>query len=389
MSDQHEVLAEKEHADKMRQADKIRQYYTDKAAELGLADFARIQAYLDEALPEAQKSYLLHRGIVFAHMGFEPFTTFIADGKPFAVVSGLNPSAPLHLGHKVMFDILLFLQKLGADIYIPLTNDESYLDGKAASLAESRKMAYEKIIPSIMAFGFDPKKTHIFVLSDYPEIYNFAMQISKHVTNKYVATVFGENSLDNAGKAFYRSAVQLAQILLPQLPEFGGSRSTLIPVGIDQHPYILLARDAAKKLGFTPPSELIFKFQNSLLDPVNKMSGSRPKTAIYLDDTPGVIAKKIQRAYTGAVSSLDVHKKLGAVPDACSVFSLLYFHHPDNDFVDDIRKRYENGGITTKELKDITTDFITKIVLDHQNKAKSVNRTDAFILRTPLGSLLV
>lgn len=386
MSNQYQALAKKEHAEKVRLAEQVQRYYTDKTTELGLYDFARIQAYLEEFLPES--SYLLRRNILFAHLGFEPFTKYIANSEPFAVVSGLNPSSPLHLGHKVMFDMLLFLQKLGADTYIPLTNDESYLDGKAASLAESRKMAYEQIIPSILAFGFDPKKTHIFVLSDYPEIYNLAIHISKHVTNKYTATVFGEEGLDNSGKAFYRSAVQLAQILLPQLPEFGGVKHTLIPVGIDQHPYILLARDVAKKMGFMPPSELIFKFQNSLVNPSEKMSGSKPKTAIYLNDTPEVIAKKIQRAYTGAVSSLDVHKELGAVPEACSVFSLLYFHHPDNNFVNDMHARYKSGALTTSELKQITTEFITGIVSEHQKKVRGVKTADEFMLRTPLGSLL-
>jgi len=284
--------------------------------------------------------------------------------------------------------MLLLLQKLGADIHIPLTNDESYLDGKAASLKDSRRMAYKEIIPSIIAFGFDPKKTHIYVMSDYPDMYNLAIHISKHVTNKYVSTVFGEEGMDNSGKAFYRSAVQLAMIMLPQLAEFGGVKPVLIPVGIDQHPYVLVARDVAKKMGFTPPSELIFKFQNSLVNPFDKMSGSKPKTAIFLNDTPDVIDKKIQKAFTGSVSSLEVHQALGAVPEACSVFSLLQFHHPDNAFVSDLYDKYKAGKITTKELKDITSKFIIGVITDHQTKKKAVGSAEEFMLRTPLRSFL-
>lgn len=378
--------SEKEHQDKLKLGRKIRSYYQDTLAELNLDDFSRIKAYLEAGLENT--SPLINRDIVFAHLGFEPFTTNIAKGESFSVVSGLNPSSPLHLGHKVMFDLLLFLQKLGADIYIPITNDESYLDGKVESLAESRRIAYEEIIPSIIAFGFDPKKTKIFVLSDYPDIYNFAIHISKHVTNKYVETVFGKNSLDNSGKAFYRSAVQLAQILLPQLDEFGGPKNTLIPVGIDQHPYILIARDVAKKMKLVPPSELIFKFQNSLLNPFEKMSGSKPKTAIYLNDSPEEIKKKINKAFTGSVSILDVHKKLGGIPEACSVFSLLYFHHPDNKFVSEIYKRYKNGDITMSELKNITSEFVIELVKEHQAKKSKVKNIRQFILKKPLKSFL-
>ena len=378
--------AQEEYQEKAKLGKSIGQYYRDKVEELNLKSFSKIKAYLEAFLPD--QNPLITRDIIFAHLDFEPFTTCIAEGKPFTVVSGLNPSSPLHLGHKVMFDMLLYLQKLGADIYIPITNDESYIDGKVKSLAESRKIAYEEIIPSIISFGFDPKKTKIYVLSDYPDIYNLAMHISKNVTNKYVSTVFGDEALDNSGKAFYRSAVQLAQILLPQLEEFGGPKNTLIPVGIDQHPYILIARDVAKKMGYVPPSELVFKFQNSLLNPFEKMSGSKPKTAIYLSDSPEVIREKIQKAFTGAVSILDVHQKLGGIPEACSVFSLLYFHHPDNQFVTDIYNRYKKGEITMKELKEVTTRFITDIVVSHQEKKVKVNNIDEFLLKKPLSSFL-
>jgi hypothetical protein len=63
---------------------------------------------------------------------------------------------------------------------------------------------------------------------------------------------------------FYRAAVQIAQILLPQYDEFGGPKPTIIPVGIDQHPYILLARDIAEKKGFIPPT-----FKNIISYPDN------------------------------------------------------------------------------------------------------------------------
>lgn len=375
-----------EYKEKVKLGKEVHDYYERKLIELNIKGFSRIASYLETVLPEPER--LISRKIIFAHLDFEAFAPLIAQKKEFTVVSGLNPSSPLHLGHKLMFDILLFLQKLGANVFIPITNDESYLDDKVKSLAESRKIAYEVIIPSIIAFGFDPKKTKFFVDSDYPDLYNFAIHLSKQVTNKYVSTVFGNEALDNSGKAFYRSAVQLAQILLPQLPEFGGVKNTLIPVGIDQHPYILLARDVAKRTGFIPPSEIIFQFQNSLLNPLEKMSGSKPKTAIYLTDTEDEIRGKINRAYTGSVSVLDVHRELGGIPEACSVFSLLSFHHPDDKFVNKIYKDYKSGKITMTELKKITADFIVNLVKEHQVKTKGVKNIDNFILKKSLKSFL-
>jgi tryptophanyl-tRNA synthetase len=377
---------QKEYQEKVALAQKIGEYYQDKRNELHLTDFTRIKNYLVDYLRDP--GLLIKRGVVFAHMGFDIFTSSIVNGEEFTIVSGLNPSSPLHLGHKVLFDLLLLLQKLGATIFIPITNDESYVDGKAFSLKESRRMAYEEIIPSIAAFGFDPRKTKIFVDSDYPDLYNFAIYLSKNISNKYVESVFGEKSFDNCGKAFYRSAVQLAQILLPQLPEFGGAKNTLIPVGIDQHPYILLARDIARKMKYTPPSELVFKFQNSLKNPYEKMSGSKPDTAIFLNDSPDVIRGKIKRAYTGALTSLEAHKLLGGVPEACSVFSLLYFHHPDDGYVADIYRRYKKGTINMDELKKITSDFVIDIVDTHKKAKEKVKEINQFLIKTPLKSFL-
>lgn len=386
MTSQQLQHAENEYREKRVLGEKIQNYFQEKTRDLALKNFSRIKTYLEAFSPNLH--HLIARDIVFAHLDFEPFTSSIAKGEEFTVVSGLNPSSPLHFGHKVLFDLLLFLQKLGATIYIPITNDESYVDGKVTSLAESRRIAYEHIIPSIVAFDFDPKKTKIFVLSDYPDMYNYAMNISKYVTNKYVSTVFGDEALDNSGKAFYRSAVQLSQILLPQLKEFGGVKNTLIPIGIDQHPYILMARDVAKKMNIIPPSEIIFKFQNSLLDPFEKMSGSKPKTAIFLTDTPEEIENKIKKAFTGSVSMLDVHKKLGGTPEACSVFSLLFFHHPDNEFVSDIYAKYKNGKIDMEELKDITINFVKGLILEHQIRTKKVQNVQEFLLNKPLRSFL-
>lgn len=351
-----------EYQQKRQIAQKIQAYYKKEAQKNGLSNLDRVIAYL----PDEYIFRSMRRGFAFAHLGIEPIIECIVRKKPFTVVSGLNPSSPLHLGHKALFDVLVDLQKLGADVQIPLTNDESYVDGKAETIEVSKKIALEQILPDIHAFGFVPEKTKIYLITETPIIYRFAMSISRLVTHDMVKAVFGKESLVNVGQIFYRGVVQLAQILLPQLPEFGGPKPTLIPVGIDQHPYILLARDVAKKLDMIPPSELVVKFQPSLLDPEKKMSGSKPNTAIYLSDTEETIRKKIARAYTGAVSSLEEHRQYGAIPEICSVFTLFLNHHPNDAFVEKIRSKYKSGRMTTSEIKIITADFICAMLADQK-----------------------
>ncbi|MBP9817633.1 tryptophan--tRNA ligase [Candidatus Shapirobacteria bacterium] len=364
---------------------RLEDYYLYETTKNGLSSLDKIKAYLPLELQPPH----FRRNIAIAHLDLESIIEKIAKRQEFVVVSGLNPSSPLHLGHKALFDLLLNLQKLGGRLFIPLTNDESLVDGKIGSLAQSRQIARTSILPDIIKFGFDSSKTHIFIDSEYPQLYNFAMYLSQHVSFNQLRQVFGDDSLTTPGQIFYRGVVQMAQILLPQLPEFGGPKVTLIPVGIDQHPYILLARDVAKKIGMTPPSELVIRFLPSLLGPDDKMSASKPNTAIYLSDSSDDIRRKISRAYTGAVSALDVYQELGGIPDICSVFSLLNFHHPDDKFIKNIKSRYLHGQITMSELKEITTIFVCELIEAHQSKQKNKeSNLDKFILSTPLSSLL-
>lgn len=376
---------QKEYQEKLTIKDRLDLYYQSQSTKNGLQNIDRIQSYL----PEKFQFMQIRRGVIIAHLDMEPVIELMAQGKEFTVISGLNPSSPLHLGHKVVFDILLELQRLGGRIYIPITNDESYVDNKVDSLVQSKKIAYEEIISSIIAFGFKSGKTHLFVDSDYPQIYNVAIYLSKYIALNELIKIFGQNSLLTPGQIFYRGCVQLAQIFLPQLPEFGGPKHTLIPVGIDQHPYVLLARDVANRVKLVPPSEMVFKFLPSLKNPEEKMSGSRPETAVYLSDSPKEIKRKINRAYTGSVSSLVGHQKLGGIPEICSVFSLLQYLCYEDKVVKDLYVQYLKGKINTLELKNKVYKFTKQLVASVSKKKRKTSpiQLKEFILNKNLDLL--
>lgn len=377
--------AQKEYREKGAIKNRLAMYYRQQSEKNGLSDMAKIQAYLPEELMFRQ----LQRDMVIAHLDFEPILELIANKQEFVVVSGLNPSSALHLGHTTLFDLMLALQKLGGRIYIPLTNDESYIDGKVKTMGESRRLAYEEIIPSIIAFGFDPKRIHIYVDTEYPTLYPFAIRVSKYVSMAEVESLFGKDALTNPGQIFYRGCEQLAEILMPQLPEFGGPKPTLIPVGIDQHPYILLARDVATRMKLVPPSELVMRFLPSLKNPEEKMSGSKPETAIYLSDTHEAIRKKITSAYTGAVSSLAGHQKFGAVPEVCSVFSLLTAFFESDSELSALYNRYTKGELSTSALKEFTIECISALVQEHQKKKVEVrDRVQEYLLTRSIQSYI-
>jgi tryptophanyl-tRNA synthetase len=379
-----EQLGVEEHASKLRKKEEIETYYEGKRLEMNLDSTERIIRYLEDPGP------FFHRNIAYAHKDFDKVLSAIAGDKEWAIVSGLNPSGALHFGHKAMFDVLLWFQRtFKARIFLPITNDETYVVNKASSLAESRSNAYDLVIPSIIALGFDPNLTHIFVHSDYPDFFNLAMSFSKYTTYNNVRRLFGWTGSENVGMVFYMGALQMASIIMPQLPEFGGPKPVLVPVGIDQHPYVSLSRDVANRLGLVPPSELIWKFLVGLKGPDNKMSSSVPDSTIFLTDTPAQAAKKIRRAYSGGLSSGEMHRKLGGVPEICSVFSLITFNFLTNDEWDQCLLDYRAGKMMTGELKKLAIEHVSEFLERHrQLREEAKSRVDQFVLTTPMKSIL-
>lgn len=374
-----EEIARKDYEMKSSLREKEKRYYGEKSAEIGLKGIERFVKY------HPNSSKFMKLGITYAHRDIESIVEAMANQKPWAVVSGLNPSGPLHFGHKAVFDELLWLQQQGAEIYIPITNDESYVVDKTPSLKESRRIAYEEVIPSIIAMGFDPQKTHIFVDSDYPDIYNLAIHLSRKITLNKSFKVFGFEMEENPGTLFYRACVQVAQILLPQIKEFGGPKPTLIPVGIDQYPYILIARDIAEREGMTPPAGLFLKFLWGL-DGKGKMSKSRVGSALSLTELEEKAAKMIKTSYTGGSPFTDFQKQHGGIPEICPVYTLRTYHtEPDNR----VQRECSSGEVLCGECKKRAITGVLEYIREHKSKLpEAKKRIDEFILKTPIRSIL-
>lgn len=377
-----EEIAQQDYAAKLNKRDQEAVYYPQKTEDLDLSTIDRFLQY------HPDPSRLMRTGVTFAHRDLESVADAMANDKPWAVVSGLNPSGPLHFGHKQIFEELLWLQNQGADIFIPITNDETYLVGKAQTLAESRRIAHESVIPSIVAMGFDEEKTHIFVDSEYTDIYNVAIDVSRNLSINKVFGVFGfgrDEKGENPGTVFYRGGVQIAEILLPQLEEFGGPKPTLIPVGIDQYPYIHLARDVAKKMNLTPPAATFTKFGEGL-DGKGKMSASRPESAIFLTDTPEVARRKIKSAYTGGSVLASFQKEHGGIPEICPIFQLRTYHFDGNE---DLNHLCKSGEILCGKCKQGAAEEVVEYLEEHQRKiVETSEKIDNFILDKPITSII-
>ncbi|MBI4153895.1 tryptophan--tRNA ligase, partial [Candidatus Woesearchaeota archaeon] len=273
-------------------------------------------------------------------------------------------------------------------VYIAISNDETYVFKKTDNLDKVTKRAHEVIVPTLIALGLKPKRTHIFISTEDPRVYELAVKLSTKFTMSTINATFGFTHETNPGAVFY-SVVQVAHILFPQLRAFGGPRPTVVPVGIDQDPYMRIARDAAEKIGLVKPSSTYNKFMWGLKEPGGKMSGSKPETAIFLTDTPEQARKKIMGAFSGGAASLAEHKKHGGNPDMDVACHYLYYMFETSDKkVNEIIENFRTGKLSSGDVKSILADKVTIFLRDFQKKfEKAKSQTDKFMIEGPKGLL--
>ncbi|MDA1196410.1 MAG: tryptophan--tRNA ligase [Nanoarchaeota archaeon] len=331
----------------------------------------------------AKKSHhMLRRKIFFSHRDLEIFLKEHEEGKSVALYTGRGPSGNTHLGHIVPWIFCKYLQDaLDIPLYFQITDDEKFLC-KDLTLEETNKLAYENALDFI-AMGFDPKKTFIFVDTDYAKtMYKIAIKVAKKVTASSAQAVFGFDNSTNIGMYFW-PAMQSATCFLPTVHQKKPTR-TLIPAAIDQDPYWRIARDVAPKLGYPKTAAIHCTFLPSLLGPEGKMSTSEGSHAtIFTTDTPDEVKKKINKyAFSGGKDTLEEHRKHGGNPAIDAAYQWLTFFEEDDKKLKSIRDNYKSGKLLSGELKAILIEKVNAFLKVHQKKRELARKhIDKFILK--------
>lgn len=324
---------------------------------------------------------MLRRGIFYSHRDMDKIFEDIEKGKGFVMYTGRGPSGHTHLGHLMPWLFTKYLQdKFGIELYFQLTDDEKFMFRPDLTLEDTRKYAYENAL-DIIALGFDPEKTHIFLDTEYSnQLYRIAISVAKKVTFSTAKAVFGFNNSTNIGSIWFTS-MQAAPAFLPSVLK-GRNIRCVIPCAIDQDPHFRVARDIAEGIGYYKPALLHCKMLPSLAGS-DKMSASLPNTSIFTVDSPKDIKKKIGNAFTGGCVSVEEQKVKGGNPDICSVFQYLtYIFEQDDSLLDDRKKRCKSGELLCGHCKMYLTEKVLTFMQEHQAKReKARNVVEQFMLR--------
>jgi tryptophanyl-tRNA synthetase len=309
----------------------------------------------------------LRRKIFFSHRDLKWLLDKYELGEKFVLYTGRGPSGHTHIGHLMPWMFTKYLQDtFDAPLYFQMTDDEKYLSKDELSLKDAMSFSYENAL-DVIALGFDPKKTFIFSDLEYDKtLYRIAVEVAKRITFSTAKAVFGFDNSTNIGLIFFTS-MQSAPAFLPSV-QAGKNIPVLIPQAIDQDPHFRVTRDIAPKLGFYKPAAIHCSFLPSLAGS-DKMSASRPETTIYTTDDPKVARKKVLGAFTGGRVSVEEQKKMGGVPNVCSIFQYYYYLFEEEDArLNEREQKCVRGEIMCGECKQDLADRIVKFLEKHQER---------------------
>ncbi len=190
-------------------------------------------------LPNPDK--LFRRGIVFGHRGFSPVYNAIKEKKKFVVLTGLVPSGPMHLGHKMTMDQVIYYQSLGADVYITIADIEAF-GVRGIGFEEAKEIALNEYVSNYIALGLKP--CQIYFQSKRKNVTDLTYKLGRKTNLSSMRAIYGFNDSTNMTHVF-SPLVQVGDILHVQLDEYGGPSPTVVPVGVDQDPHIRFSRDIA------------------------------------------------------------------------------------------------------------------------------------------------
>jgi tryptophanyl-tRNA synthetase len=312
-------------------------------------------------------SKYMRRRIIFGHTDLERILDALDQNLPFAVMSGIKPSGPFHMGSKMTAEEIIYFQQASTKAFASycIADYEAYADNRQ-SLEESNSMAVSHLA-DVLALGLDPKRAYVYRQSREMRVLEKAFIYSRDVTYNMMEAIYGDRPF-----GLYLSAlIQVADILLPEIGEFDGPKPVVVPIGAEQAPHIRLTRDIARRHeeeNLVLPSATYHKLIRSLTGS-SKMSKREPMGLLSLTDDPEFAKKKILLAYTGGRESIKIQKEFGGEPNRCVIYEYLMFHFMEDDR--ELEKVYTeciSGSRMCGPCKARAADIVAAYLREHQRK---------------------
>jgi len=218
--------------------------------EFGIEEFDEIL----DAVPHPH--YLMRRGVIFGHRDYGRVAAAMRNDEPFAALSGFMPTGEPHIGHKLVFDEIIWHQEQGGDAYGLIADLEAH-SAREIPWDEIDEHATDYIL-SLLALGFDPEAGTLYRQSENREVQDLAFELGAEANYSELQAIYDFHG--GTDVSHMQSVVtQMADILYPQVVD--EPKPTVIPVGPDQDPHMRLARDLAARMRYFGVTEAYASFE--------------------------------------------------------------------------------------------------------------------------------
>lgn len=268
------------------------------------------------------------------------------------LISGMKPTGRVHLGN--------FFGALKQVIDLRDRYDTSFFVADFHALtaikdAKEFSKNTDDLILDCLGAGIDPDSMCFYKQSDIPEVTELCWFFDCVINVSYLTRAHAYKDAKAKGQevnagTFNYPVLMAADILI--------HKAEVVPVGEDQRQHIEYARDIAEKFNstftniFPVPKEVTLESVGTLPGTDGrKMSKSYGNTISLFADRSEIekIVKKLPTDSKGVNEPKD--------PDECFIFKLYSLVSKEKE-INDMRDRYEKGGLSYKEAKDVLIEAL-------------------------------
>jgi len=284
------------------------------------------------------------------------------------LLSGVKPTGRPHIGNY-----------LGAmKQFVELQNDyKSFVfiaDLHALTTLQNPKELNQNIIDialDYLAIGLDPQKVILYKQSDVPQVTELSWIFSCLTTMPYLMRAHAFKDAEAKNKEInvgtFNYPMLMAADILIQDPD-------VVPVGLDQKQHLEITRDTALKFNrifgetFKIPEPMILENVETIPGTDGQKMSKSYKNTIGLFSSDKEIESAVMSIKTDS-KGVDEQKD----PETCNVFALHKYFTEGPEF-EDLRDRYESGGISYKESKELLIKNIKKFIEPIREKREELSK---------------
>lgn len=311
------------------------------------------------------------------------------------ILTGDRPTGRLHIGHYAgSLRRRVELQNTGGfdDIFIMIADAQALTDNY-----DNPKKVRDNIIEVALDYlsaGLDPKKCHIFIQSQIPELTELTFYFANLVT---LSTLERNPTIKSEIKMRgFNDSIPVGFLTYPisQTADITAFNASIVPAGEDQEPMLEQAREIVRKFNdiygdtLVEPKILLPDNKNCLrlpgTDGKAKMSKSLGN-CIYLSDTKEEVNKKVMSMFTdpnhlkvsdpGKIEGNTVFIYLEAfVTDEMFVKYL-----PEYKNIKELEDHYQRGGLGDVKVKRFLSQVLNEILDPIREKRKELENNIPYV----------